>query len=821
MKFDLVPRVKRQRALANFGDLALRSENLDHVLTEACWLVRDALGTDRSKILELQPEAGDLLFRAGVGWAPELIGRLRLRLADRISENVSLRTGEPVITCDVAKETRFQIPSFVREAGVLAFVTVPIFVPGGRAFGILQVDSDRPRQFDEDDVEFLRTYAAILGPVIDRLQLAGERRKIDEQRQSDLGAMEALQRISTELVGGHQPEPLYQRIVEAASKLMGSDAASIQALDVSTGRLKLLAWKGFHPESAAFWEWVGARTGSSCGLAVQSGERIVVADIEQFGSNSRDVEAYRRSNIRSAQSTPLRAFTGQIVGMLSTHWHDGRDPAGGDYRFFDMLARLSADLIERVHASEQIKERDERLRQFGEASQDVLWTRDAQTFQWEYLTPAFETIYGLDRATALSGDNMAGWLKLIVPEDRTQALESLRRVAAGEWVTFEYRIRRPSDGQIRWMRDTDFPIEGKDGQVARIGGVGHDITALKAVEAELRRSEERLRLAQEVAHVGMWDWDIVADTVTWSAEHFSLQGYDVDAVTPSYEAWASGIHPDDRAKAEHALVSAREHREPFQCEYRSLHPDGKIVWLAGVGSYFYDAQGDAVRMVGVIQDVTEGRQWQEHQQVLVAELQHRTRNLLAVVRSMADKTGRASSDLPDFRERFRDRLNALARVQGLLSRLGEHDRVTFDELIQAELAAMDATDKQVTLQGPAGIRLRSSTVQTLALALHELATNAVKYGALGQAGAHLGIDWSVETNECGTQPWLHIDWRETGVKMLPADAAPRGGGQGRDLIERALPYQLGAKTSYAFGRDGVRCTISLPVSASSVCFEPA
>jgi two-component sensor histidine kinase len=97
------------------------------------------------------------------------------------------------------------------------------------------------------------------------------------------------------------------------------------------------------------------------------------------------------------------------------------------------------------------------------------------------------------------------------------------------------------------------------------------------------------------------------------------------------------------------------------------------------------------------------------------------------------------------------------------------------------------------------------------MALHELATNAVKYGALGAAGGRLSISWTVAPGEDGT-PWLHIDWHETGVAMPPAGTAPLGSGEGRELIERALPYQLGAQTSFALGADGVRCRIAIPVS---------
>jgi two-component sensor histidine kinase len=154
----------------------------------------------------------------------------------------------------------------------------------------------------------------------------------------------------------------------------------------------------------------------------------------------------------------------------------------------------------------------------------------------------------------------------------------------------------------------------------------------------------------------------------------------------------------------------------------------------------------------------------------------------------------------------------LARVQGLLSQLTSHDRVIFDELIGAEVAAMDGGAQKVTLRGPRGVRLRSSTVQILAMALHELATNAIKYGALGQPDGRLVISWSlVEAGDDG-RPWLTIDWRESGVSIPPLDTRPDWKGQGRGLVERALPYQLGARTTFVIETGGVHCTISIQVS---------
>ncbi|WP_062225706.1 PAS domain-containing sensor histidine kinase [Aureimonas frigidaquae] len=330
-------------------------------------------------------------------------------------------------------------------------------------------------------------------------------------------------------------------------------------------------------------------------------------------------------------------------------------------------------------------------------------------------------------------------------------------------------------------------------------------------EEALRESEKWLRTALDVGKLGLWDWNIETGRLHWSDEHFRLEGYDVDEISPSYDAWAARIHPQDRAATEAALQEAMRERREYVREFRVVHGDGSVHWLYGRGRFFYGADGTPLRMIGAMIETTERRKWEDRQKMLVAELQHRTHNLLGVIRAMSDKTLRSSTDLNHFRLRFFDRLNALARVQALLSRLDGNDRVTFDELLSAEMDAMNGSADQVLLEGPPGVRLRTSSVQVLAMALHELATNALKYGALSQPAGRLSIRWSLGRDDEDTKPWLFIDWRETGVRM-PAGMA-EGKGQGRELIERALPYQLGARTDFDLTPDGVHCTIAMPVSA--------
>lgn len=568
------------------------------------------------------------------------------------------------------------------------------------------------------------------------------------------------------------------------------------------------------------------------------------AELSRFLPNglipSRDPDAARRWRAWDADGRPVavadypgaRALRGERVtpGVEMLHTDEsGREiwtqvtsvPIRGKDGEVTGQAGVITDIDTLKRNTEALRASEERLRQFGDASQDILSIRDAVSLKWQYLTPAFETIHGLSRERALGGGHFRTWLALVLPEDRRAVIAALRRVRAGEQASFDYRVRRPADGAVRWLRETGFPIRGGDGGVAMIGGIGKDVTQAKAAQQALEKHEAFLTSAIEVGRLGLWDWDMRSDRVLWSDEHFRLEGYRVGEVQPSYQAWAARLHPEDRDGAEADLRAAMAEKREYIREFRVVHPDGSVHWLHGRGRFFYDEHGTATRMIGAVVDVTERREWEERQKALVNELQHRTRNLIGVVRSVSDKTARASRDLADFRLRYRDRLDALARVQTLLSRLEDQDRVTFDTLIATELAAMTDHPDRVTLDGPEGIRLRSSTVQTLAMAIHELATNAVKYGALAQADGRLTIRWRFEPAQGAGQPWLHVDWRESNVTMPnPAGAGHGGGtpigtGQGRELIERALPYQLRARTSFRLEPDGVHCTISLPVSAST------
>jgi two-component system, chemotaxis family, CheB/CheR fusion protein len=200
-------------------------------------------------------------------------------------------------------------------------------------------------------------------------------------------------------------------------------------------------------------------------------------------------------------------------------------------------------------------------------------------------------------------------------------------------------------------------------------------------------------------------------------------------------------------------------------------------------------------------DVTTLTQSEERQRVLIGELQHRTRNLLAVVQSLVVQTlGKGGSI-----EGFTTRLQALGRVQGLIGEaLEEH--IDLGDVVRAELHAVGAPDKKLSISGPP-VALGFELVQTLGLVLHELATNALKYGALKEPHGRLGVSWTVRSDQ--DVDTLSLEWQESGVPNL---TAPSRRGFGSELIEKAMRYTLQAKTELNFGGDGVVCRIELPTT---------
>ena len=274
--------------------------------------------------------------------------------------------------------------------------------------------------------------------------------------------------------------------------------------------------------------------------------------------------------------------------------------------------------------------------------------------------------------------------------------------------------------------------------------------------------------------------------------------------------WLNAIHPDDRRATMSAWRQVAA-KGLLEVEHRIWHAEESAYrWYQSRAVALRNAPGQAAGWLGTCTDVHGLRRIRDQQDLLIAELQHRTRNLLGIVRGIALQIEATSGSLQDFSVRFSECLAALGRVQGLLSR---QQSTTLGELVQLELSAHGVVGDhggRCRISGPT-VTLPGGTVQMLALALHELTTNAVKHGALATPQGSLDITWWVAGPPSSDEPeQLTLTWSEYGVAIEHGTASTHRG-FGRELIEVAFPYELDATTHLEFAADGVRCRIELPM----------
>jgi len=411
---------------------------------------------------------------------------------------------------------------------------------------------------------------------------------------------------------------------------------------------------------------------------------------------------------------------------------------------------------------------------------------------------------GAERLIGLSEAEMIGHSADVIftPEDRAYgAPDKERAIAWANGRAEDERWHMRKDGTRFWGSGILMTLSGGGGFVK----VVRDRTAQHESERAVSESEARFRLlATNIPQLVFRS--LSTGERTWGSPQWEIYAGLSDLDSRGV-GWLEAVHPDDR---DSTLENWREaqHSKAYYVEHRiRRHADGQYRWHQTRARPVEDA-GPA-EWVGTSADIHELRGLQERQQVLLAELQHRTRNLLALVQAIARQTVKSSDSFAAFQKEFDGRLTALSRVQGLLAR-NDHGYLNLRVLLQAELLAHDPSDDRVTIEG-ADVTLGPDEAQALALALHELATNAAKYGGLSQPGGQLRISWTAEHQSGGLRVVLH--WRESGV-TLQGDPASRRKGYGRELIERALPYQMNAKTKLEFLADGVQCMIEVLVARS-------
>jgi two-component sensor histidine kinase len=264
-----------------------------------------------------------------------------------------------------------------------------------------------------------------------------------------------------------------------------------------------------------------------------------------------------------------------------------------------------------------------------------------------------------------------------------------------------------------------------------------------------------------------------------------------------------------------AKINAIQNRNQFSTELRVRRlSDDVQVWVAAQGQVTYNQDGSLVGMTGVVQDITDRKQAEERQQLLIRELHHRVKNTLANVQAIVGSTARTASSIDEFYQGFVGRIVSLARTHNLLTE-DLWQKAALEDLVQTELGPYeDEARNRIVLDGP-HVELPSEAAVPIGMAIHELTTNAAKHGALSTFGGKVEVRWRIEPGELA--PMLHFSWVEHGG---PRVSTPTRQGFGSRLLKRVLAAQLQADVSMEFAEEGLRFSMKMPIPGDPPLFNP-
>lgn len=320
---------------------------------------------------------------------------------------------------------------------------------------------------------------------------------------------------------------------------------------------------------------------------------------------------------------------------------------------------------------------------------------------------------------------------------------------------------------------------------------------LAASTIQLRQSEQLRSLALAAGQMGSWEWDAIRRMIVWDQGQYAIFGVEPQTFVPSPESVQSLIYPEDLPRLVQAFHDLSNSSTTFQTEFRVRQPSGALRWCVGAAAASLDPSGRLIRLSGVTVDITDRKLAEERQMLLAQEVDHRARNVVAVVQSIMRLT--RADTIDDYIAAIDGRIRALSNAHKLLAK-SRWEGADLGRLVKEEFAPYWAEEKQrISAEGPA-VLLAPAIAQTIALALHELVTNAAKYGALSSEAGQVRLIWTAQAGR------LELKWIESGG---PTVNPPVRRGYGTRVITAGVESQLGGLVDFDWNPEGLRCTISL------------
>jgi PAS domain S-box-containing protein len=433
--------------------------------------------------------------------------------------------------------------------------------------------------------------------------------------------------------------------------------------------------------------------------------------------------------------------------------------------------------------------------------------------------------FSLDLATgALDCDTRTAWIhghkkapttmkegrRFVRKDDLVHIDAAFEKVKdAGGAFNAEYRVLYPPDhplaSETHWIAFEGTVLCNSQGMPVSMLGIARDITQRKTAETLLNESKARLADALTAGQVIAFEWDAVTRLSLRSENASDILGLEqVTAISPSNK-FLSHLRSDDRVTLKKCIRELRPGNPSYVLNFRYLRTDGQEVWLEETARGEFDVKGKLLRIKGLTRDITERKKADERQRVLVDELNHRVKNVLATVSTVAARTMDTSSSMHDFVASLDGRIRSMARTHELLSAT-HWQGISIRELVRRELAPY-ATSDNTEIDGPVTI-LKAEAGQAFGMVLHELVTNAAKHGALSSQNGRVAIRWERRLNG-HRRSHLVFEWREIGG---PSVAPPRSSGFGTSTIRDLIPYEFGGTVDLGFAPEGVRCYLELPAN---------
>jgi PAS domain S-box-containing protein len=607
--------------------------------------------------------------------------------------------------------------------------------------------------------------------------------------------LSALLELTDRLYRAEKPSDIFDAALAAIVTTLGCSRASILLFD-DAGVMKFVAHRGLSKSYL-----VAVEGHSPWQPGQRDPEPIFVKNIEDTEESPHIKKTIKDENIRSLAFLPLVSH-GVVIGKFMTYYEESHEFSPSEIELSITIARQLGFGIERMRAEkaraiavQELQESEARFRLMSESAPVMIWMSDAQG-ACLHLNRMQRSFWDVKEEEIPSFD----WTGTMHPDDANNIIQNVTNAISNRTpMSVEGRYRN-AQGLYRTLHTNAQPRFSPDGDFVGMIGVNVDITERKEAEQRSRESDERFRLAVEAAPCGMLIIDGDGQIELMNAKAEKLFEYSKDELLNRniQSLIPSGSSANLGALSVRALV-ASEHSLGGG-ENLVVHTKSGREIPVEIGLNPIMVNGKPLAIVAIV-DISERKRADAQRELLLAELNHRVKNTLAVVQALARHTFKEKQSAET--KAFEGRLIALATAHNLLTR-SNWERAPLRELILNSLQIQDESNSRISISGP-DVHLAPKAALTLTLAMHELFTNALKYGALSNKTGSIELVWS--RNDGPLSP-LTIVWGERGG---PPVTPPQHRGFGTTLLERSLAEDLDGKVKTEFLPHGLQCIISTPI----------